>query len=291
VLDRGEKLPTMSRTSCQSCAKVIKEADESITCDVCEQCYHKSCVTNGASNLCDLCEMGDMPSGMPKWFQPFATILIKVAKKTAVISSDTPDLIAKIDQMVTTITGLNAQLDVVQQENAQLRRDVIALQQQSRKDNVEISGVMARKGEDPNEIVLKIAGKVGAEIKRNDISIAHRVKKMKPDNKPDNIVVRFRDRRSKHLLLGAMRTYVRALGDDEYFVASEVDPSFGNNTLYVQDHLCPAVKLLHKECRDFRKAHKIKYLWTNDGTILMRKADGAHVIAIHQKADLLKLLR
>ena len=77
-----------------------------------------------------------------------------------------------------------------------------ALQVQTRKNNIEISGFSEKVNEDLYSIICEIGGKIGIQINKGDIDIAHRVPTRRVDS-PRPIIVRFINRWKKQEILDA----------------------------------------------------------------------------------------
>lgn len=63
---------------------------------------------------------------------------------------------------------------------------------------------------------------------------------------------------------------------------------FDNNKkqkIYINEYLCPSNRKLFYKAKLYSKEHGFKYLWTKDGEILMKKADGSKVIRINRFTD------
>lgn len=68
--------------------------------------------------------------------------------------------------------------------------------------------------------------------------------------------------------------------------AQQLDDRYPDNPFYVNEHLAPERKKLFGLARGKQKRSNIKYLWTRDGNIFMRKTDQGAVTKITKKEDL-----
>ena len=107
------------------------------------------------------------------------------------------------DLLVTENKAMREELAVVmnsvcdlQKNNNELKCRLDEIEQYSRCNNLEILGVPQTHAEDVDEIVMKVAEKLGDCVEKKDIEAAHRVPTTS-QNHPRPIVVRFCSRRTK----------------------------------------------------------------------------------------------
>lgn len=65
--------------------------------------------------------------------------------------------------------------------------------------------------------------------------------------------------------------------------------SMGDTPIYVNDHLAPERKKTLVAIKSRKTELNIKYIWTSNGTIFARKADGSPAVKIQQPADIEKV--
>ena len=65
------------------------------------------------------------------------------------------------------------------------------LEQYPREYNLEIDGIPEVHGEDPEDVVIKLARSIDANVGPEDIDIVHRLKKGTCKRQPNPIIVRF----------------------------------------------------------------------------------------------------
>lgn len=156
--------------------------------------------------------------------------------------------------------------ETLDDEVGQLRDRVRTLEQYTRRNNVEISGVPVTPGEKVVEIVKDVGTALGVPLQDIDIAAAHRIPSFKKDVIP-SIVVQFQHRATRD-------SWVDNFRKKKTMTAREVNPAYPVNRLYVNEHLSPENKLflarLKKKCREIG----FEYAWCRDGKFYARKAQG-----------------
>jgi hypothetical protein len=156
-------------------------------------------------------------------------------------------------------------------------------------NNVEVSGVPYVKGENLLTILRDICVKVGYSLLETDIDMIHRVRRFQTEQRdshasmrPPAIIVKFTQRKRKDELLAAARAR-------RGITTADIQLPGPASTLYLNDHLTPANKLLLKRARQIKTEHNYTYLWTRDCKIFIRKNEGSKVIHIADDSALLRL--
>ena len=97
--------------------------------------------------------------------------------------------------ILTLITELTVSKRVLESDNLKLQREIEELQQYSRCNNIEITGLSEVKGEDDEVKVLTLLSKkLNCKVTENDIEACNRVQTKRKD-KMEPIVVRFVNRK------------------------------------------------------------------------------------------------
>lgn len=225
----------------------------------------------------------------------------------SIMSSELSTMRNEIKELRESITFVSDQYDKVVKENKETRElvrelrvenesmksTVIALteqlqlkEQSGRINNIEISGVPLIKGENLNNILNRIATKVGFKILPTDVDCIHRVRRYPLDSKPStlapNIIVRFTQRTRKSELLALIRTR-RGLSTADLDIDGPAKPVF------VNDHLSPQNKVLYGRARKIGKELNYKFIWLSDCKIFVRKNESTKAILISNANDLDKI--
>lgn len=174
-------------------------------------------------------------------------------------------------------------------ENCQLRKQCAtiatstdAMENYSRRNNLEISGLPETEGENPDSAVIAIAQVVGVTISENDIDAAHRVPTKKREGiKP--LIVKFISRRVRDKLQKAVRERRPAVKAVLKNHRSEKDLIFAN------DHLSPGRKDLFIKTLEKKRSTGAKFVWTRNNIVFYRHDESAKVFKIDSEQDLEKI--
>ena len=171
------------------------------------------------------------------------------------------------------------------------------LEQYGRRDNLELHGVPMHANENTNFIVKKLAGKLNVKIEDQAISTSHRLPLLKTksstegnksygnhanearndlSDKPPPIIVRFANRDVRNQLY-QKRNQISQI------VNFEIP---GMQNLYITENLTKSRKVLFLEAKKKKVSYNYKYLWTNQGQILMRRNQYSRVFKISSPEDL-----
>ena len=169
-------------------------------------------------------------------------------------------------------------------ENKQIKdtEKLDAVEQYSRRQNLEIKGVPIVYGEDTNKIVVEVAKSLNVDISTDDISTSHRLPVSTKSEKNDDststpIIVRFvsRDVRNK---IYANRKLTRQLDMKKFGIK-------GTTNLFINENLTLLRKRLFWKTKQKVKEAGYKYIWTSNGNIFVRKVDEANPIAVNSEKD------
>ncbi|XP_046674625.1 uncharacterized protein LOC124363418 [Homalodisca vitripennis] len=147
---------------------------------------------------------------------------------------------------------------LMSRELVELKDRVRNLEQYSRRNNVEISGIPATTNEDVNKIIQDVGTAIGMEVQKEDITAAHRIPTYKKERIP-SVVVQFRERSLRD-------TWISKWKETKTLNAYQVNKHFPQNQrVYVNEHLSPDNKLflttLKKKCRELNYA----FVWCREG--------------------------
>lgn len=201
--------------------------------------------------------------------------------------------VQKIDPLYNMFSKLKTDIDEntkkltdLHHENRVLKNRVMAIEQRERLDNLEISGLPTSPNETVKDICMKIAHIIDMKLDVNDILACHRVP-TRVEGKPPNIIVHLRDRA---LRANFIRTYKLFTKKNHKLLANAIHPTLGNQPIYVNEHLCPAMKLLRAEVKRKALAKDFNFVWIDEGQIKVRK-DKEKPLVIKTYDDLNKLDR
>jgi uncharacterized protein YoxC len=212
----------------------------------------------------------------------------------------------KFDDVFKKVEELDNKVSHVTLENKHLKAELLRLstivdqqsneldeiEQYSRRDCVEISGLPQENDEDLNKLVVKIGSLMDVELDERDISISHRLPKSRSENQQVNrsaanasakIIVKFtrRDTKAK-FYQGRLRLKDKTTRDLGFLRSPE-------HKLYISESLSPRKNQLFKKCLKFKRDKFFRYIWTYNGRIYLRKNSTSPTHAINVVADLEKL--
>lgn len=197
------------------------------------------------------------------------------------------------DELKLQVTSINAdinKLKTTEQELADCKSQLANLQnehnvqqQRERLNNIEITGITEKSNENVSDYLISICQKLGIILSVNDILQIHRVPTRVP-NKPKNIVAKMRSQSIKDSIISAMRKKKNLTTDD-----INVKCTNGPSRIYVNEHLTPFYKNLHKKTREYASSKGYQFVWIRNCKIFVRKNDNSASIFIQSHMDLAKL--
>ena len=134
------------------------------------------------------------------------------------------------------------------------------VQQYVRRNNIEISGIDENISDDNLESkVIEIANCIGVKVKNRDIEACHRLKSR--NSKVKNTIVRFINRKIRdnfHRNKNNLKSQKESLSNIGI-----------NNTLYINNNLCPYNKFLWSKCKKLFNEKLITRFWVFNGNIFI----------------------
>lgn len=202
--------------------------------------------------------------------------LMELKKSVAFTSDRQDDLYKSVDNMKSTTEASNQSQELV----ASLELKVDSLEQNARMCNIEVCNVPDRQGENLVSLIECIGSAINYTIQQKDIAAVHRVPHFNQQTKtPKNIIVKFTSRMLRDNILGA---YKQKKG----LTTVDIGISGTTNSIYMHEHLTLKKKNLFRECREWAKTNKYRYVWTSNATILVRESDNSPISAVHKLLDL-----
>lgn len=190
----------------------------------------------------------------------------------------------KVDLMLNEIKALKVENEKIKNENKCLSSEVLLLK--SKIDNIEqsnlnnyidIIGIPQMKNENCLEIVNEIGLKTNTNIK---VVIANR---LYITNSKTSIIV-------AKLETTEMRINLIRNSKMSKLSANSIHSTWSNeNKVYVNERLTKDQRMLFGLARTTGKCKKFKFVWVNNGDILMRKDESSKTICIRSQQDLDKV--
>jgi len=298
---------------CEKCNTALNHPNTTITCKTCSRKFHGACCgfrknsnatakTQWQCSSCDtvapatkpdiaLCDM------LEAIRREFNNKLDELVDKYSGMDANYKSLSESYDKLNMTLETFKHQLDAQNCEIAELKKekkditdelnaikqDLADLQQYTRRNNIEVHGVPVTPKEDVYAVVEAIAGAIGVEYNRRDISIAHRLGSSRKDG-PSGIVIACVSRTTKNAWIAAARRRKRMSGSP--LCARDLSSSLPETPIYINEHLTAANKQLLGAARAAKRSGAISFAWPSDGKILVRQHADSNVIRITQVSDL-----
>lgn len=198
-----------------------------------------------------------------------------------------------ICELKTVITDYRAQMDVLLQENIEIRNDNEILHEKFRqleytRDNQEqdmlthniiINGVTEVHDEDTTKLVCEIAASLDVHVDASDLVNATR----KPthsenSNQTRSIMVTFRNPQKRNDILLKKKT---KLSTKIFNVNNEHE-----RPIYISEHLTARRQYISKLARDAKRTGLIKFAWVKNGNIFVRQTEESRIIKVKHKEQL-----
>lgn len=301
---------------CKKCDLQITNLKEHWKCTECYGVFHPQCVGNigdKKSNTrrnwkCEGCFMESGSSVSRTGSESAVSVLEAIAAfrdenndrwdrsdtKLSALQGDVNKLVTDVgilknqyESLKVVVDGTVSEVGEIREENVRLSREVsflkdhvADLQQQTRKNNIIISGIPATNNENIFLILDTIARLLNVNYSRADISAAHRLPAPRGDAaRPPNIVVCFVSRFVKGLWLQARR-------ERRTLTAIELHPSFPNQPIWLNDHLTKENAELFREARQLQRNNKLAAVWTSDGRVLVKISPSGKPFRVSSLRDL-----
>lgn len=163
----------------------------------------------------------------------------------------------------------------------ELERNTYDAMQYIRRNNIEISGIPDIFTDDKLESkVIEICELYGVNVDHNDFEACHRLpKQKKKTDSPAITICRFVNRRITEKLIEKRKSTVdvSSLGIPE------------GTKLYFNENLCRYYNDIWFKCRKLKKSNLIKYVWTNNGVVKIKRDESSPSLKITHLTDIFQL--
>lgn len=304
----------MSVLKCVKCNLDILGGEVSVKCIDCASSFHPSCTSLGSSNLtknkmkswkCESCK-GDSASVKSNEdnTQDTRSILDAISNlkkdinrnlevKVGEVTSSVKDVATKMDSLSIKFDTLESNLSLLNDrcgklelEKVELQREVQRLnnqlhdvEQHSRGCNLEIVGLPLTTEEDIYTALDGIARVIGVACKREDFSVAHRLRLYSKRHPHPPVIVQFISRSTRDSWLSAAR---RTRGVNSRDIAASLPQS----TIYINEQLTGHNRALLGRARRLRREGKVHYVGYSYGKVLIRPREGEATIRVFNMEDL-----
>lgn len=198
--------------------------------------------------------------------------------------------IDNLEEKVTTFDEKLSKASAMEELVSSLQLSVKTLQhqhdlreQKCREENIEITGIHQRQGEDLFEVLMNIAKAAGQQVRREDIEFATRVApRAVVPNRPKTIIAKFHHRQFKDAIISGIRTR-------KGLTTKDIGLPGPSSNVYAKDHLTIKNKELYKQTRELAKTMGFHYTWTRNCRIFVRRNDTSPALSICTTEDLKKI--
>lgn len=197
-------------------------------------------------------------------FDAMAKRHTKLKKKNAAIKKENAALLTECQSLRELVTS------------SELR--ITELEQYSRNKNIEIKGMPFSENESLPQLLKQLGDVITEEITEQDIDACHRVSRR--DGGCPHLVVQFRSRAKRDVVIEKARKKRLSTSDFGHV---------GRSPVFVNDHLCPTLKMLLGQVVARKNEKGWKYAWTRDGKIFARESESSRVLRVTRLQDLEKI--
>lgn len=224
----------------------------------------------------------------------------KILKNNESVQHDINQLKIVIEdykKMAEEIMQANVEL---QNENENLRRQIINvnykvdnIEQNKLENNILMNGVEENRNENITDITIAIAKSLNVTLTQDDIVDCYRVNNVQNDSGlPPDIVVKFKNNKTKTEIIEKKkiiklnnnilsRNMVKEGECENQNQGDDINQVQGESrNIYICEQLTKARQFLFKKARDARRNKIIKYTWTSNGDILIRKTDNSKILIL-----------
>ena len=152
------------------------------------------------------------------------------------------------------------ELEERDQKIAELENKIDDLEMYGRRNGIRIHGIPENEGEKTDEIVMKLAQDIGANIPSSALGRSHRVGR-KNNNRPRAIIAKFVGHNHKVAYL-KQKQELKKLPED--------NPDVYVNDVFVNEDLTSKRAGMAKRARLMKKAKRNSDTWTRDGVIFIK---------------------
>lgn len=211
------------------------------------------------------------------------------------LSTSVKFLSDKLDESTKLWTEVKTELAMIKKENNELqlrnaslssevgllKDKVRSLEQYSRTNNIEISGLPVTPQENVVDLIKDVGAALRIDVQDRDISAAHRVPSFKKERTP-SLIVQFVSRSSRD-------TWIRQFKEKKEILAHQVNSSFPKQKIYINEHLSPDNKVFLAKLKAKCKEVGYDYAWCREGKFFVRKTHGDRCKRIDSYEDVNKL--
>lgn len=194
------------------------------------------------------------------------------------------DLTKKVSDISSASSTYGSDIGRLQEQVRSLQSDLNDQQQRDRATNLELSGIPEKSNEKLSDYFINITKFLELQSSTSDIIHITRIRPMSPvPGRPKAIVVKLVSRSLRDSILSAVRAR-RGINTSDIGIPGD------RKQIFINEHLTPYNKLLHKNIKEKAAAAKYQFVWVRDGKLFTRKNDTSSTIRIRNNSDLNKIV-
>lgn len=210
---------------------------------------------------------------LAQYLKTLGTVLCEISKSQSYISLQMDDLVKQNKGIIKEnqhlkecLVNAEAKSISLEQKVNHLESKLDEFQNKNYRNNIVIAGLPSTL-ENPRNTILNIASKINANISNNDIVSVTSVNKKTNDKTPMKklYIIQFNSKESKAEMMTKKKENFKHLFTDELNILGE-----GNKEIFFRHHLSALQSRLYYEAKQIKTAHNFKFLWVQNGQILLR---------------------
>lgn len=230
-----------------------------------------------------ICSLQDAVASLQSELKVKDQIIESLEKKSEGLGEEVKLLTGRVGELDARVNSLTNKLDESQASNGEAlgynshSRRLCRSEQYSRNKMLEIRNLREVQQENLRSVVMKVAGKLGVDVKDEEIQAVHRLKKR--DDKVPGVIVELSSRPKRDAIVFAKNKVLTNL---------ELTGA-GEGKVFIGDSLSPYYRKLLYDVRSRANSLGFEDTWYSKYNICVRKTRGADVIKIASENELDKL--
>lgn len=207
--------------------------------------------------------------------QSFISEKYESVLKTLKSLNQTTNTLGKKDAELTKIAdSLAERANRVEQAVYRIECAIDEVQQYSRRDCLEITGIPILPEENPKQLIKEIGTLIDVNVEDAHLAAAHRL----PDTKnvKHRLIVKFVHRDTRDEMYKKRRNLIgKNISNLPSVQAAMGLAATSNNKIHINESLTGYRKQLFGRINDFKRKNNYKYLWTANGKIMLKAQDSS----------------
>lgn len=254
---------------CDICGKRVLDDQDALLCDKCNNWKHRTCMSISQKTYMQISKSKE------QWYCGSCK---NDSRKQQTKEYTINDVMAKLEEMNEKYNNLFTKFEEqakinkdLQSELTDIKKQLNKREQKELRNNMIIHGIQYKQDESLPEIIRKIGQNL--EVPTGKFT-AYRLKQ---GEKGGPIKVVFEDENTKKDILKSKKKFTLQTKDLGYRT---------NNKVYLSHDLTKTNLELFKLARTFKTDMHYKFLWINNGNILLRKDETAKIVLVENKEQL-----